>query len=426
MSQFPNTSTKEQGKDTDFKDSLYHAVVEEMESTAGEPLAVGDEHKPGRKRSPGKDDLLADMLSREELLSDAATKEVVFSPPLIKRAEMGIIGRGTINVIQGAYGSHKSRLAELMSSLMLSTPMANPTDFLGFERAQLERFCVCYIDTERNQGEELPFAIQGIKRKAGYALTDRPADFRFTSIKAIARKDRFAAIEAFIEHVRSQTALHLFVLIDVVTDAIGDFNDAKESMALYDFIGNLCDQHNATFLLVIHQNPGTDKARGHTGTEAANKASSVLQIGFEKDGNGNESELIKLRYLKLRRGKRPEPIYLQYSDACNGLIVAGEESLANHLMLRKQKADMDAMIQRLESLLSEGPAPKGEVVEQLMNEFTASNRTIRDRLKNIAELLPEMYDDEGRAVRLVGYKQGRNDYYRLEPIGPADGGKLAV
>ncbi|GAB3949966.1 hypothetical protein GCM10028805_27230 [Spirosoma harenae] len=356
------------------------------------------------------------MMDIEESVADLATKAVVWSSPLITREEIGIIGRGTISIVQGAFGSHKSRLAEQLAALMLTTGNDDDSKFLGFKRAMLERFCVCYIDTERNLTEELPYAIQGIKSKAGYKLEDKPANFRFTSVKSVDRSRRFDAIEAFIGHARDQTNLHLFVLIDVVTDAIGDFNDPKESMRLFDFLGNLCDRHNATFLLVIHQNPGTDKARGHTGTEAVNKASTVLQIGIEKTEKGEDSELIKLKYLKLRRSKRPEPVFLQFSDEANGLVLASSDAVITHNNYRTHKAAVEDIAERLESLLSEGPVQKGEVVMVLMKEFNASDRTIRNRLKELIDQQPEMFDNAGRLARLYGYSEGKNEYYRFEPL----------
>lgn len=374
-----------------------------------------DDPRTSSNTQPAKERLLGHLLEREQVLSEAATRAVVWTSPLITRGETAVFGRGTINIVQGAYGSHKSRLAELLAALMLTNTPADP-QFLGFMRAALERFCVCYIDTERNLTEELPFAIQGIKLKAGYGLTDQPNDFRFTSIKAVERKDRFKAIEGFLSHVRQQTDLHLFCLIDVITDAIGDFNDAKESMRLYDFIGNLCDSQNATFLLVIHQNPGTEKARGHTGTEAANKASTALQIGFEKDANGNDTDLIRIRYLKLRRGKRPEPIYLQYNDEIKGLVQADLNLLSAHMNRRKQKGDLEDIADRLTSLLSEGALAKHEVWSTLEKEFNASNATIRGRLKAIIDEQPTMYDEEGRSVRLTDYTEGRNQYFKLSVV----------
>ncbi|UFH55395.1 hypothetical protein [Spirosoma sp. KNUC1025] len=356
------------------------------------------------------------LLGTEAEISEIAKGAIIQSPPLISRADTGIIGRNTINIIQGAYGSHKSRLAELLASLMLTSNKADDPQFLNFKRTMLERFCVCYIDTERNLTEELPIAVQGIKLKAGYQLEDKPSDFRFTSIKPVERGRRFDAIEAFVGHVRNNTPLHLFCLIDVVTDAIGDFNDPKESMKLFDFLGNLCDKHNATFLLVIHQNPGTEKARGHAGTEAANKASTALQIGYEKDASGNDTELIRLRYLKLRRGKRPEPLYLQFCQQSNGLVLADASTIATHVNSRKHKADSEDIADRLISLLSEGPLPKNEVWTILEAEFKAKNSTIRERLKGIMADSPDMYDEEGRAVKLADYTEGRNQFFKLVPM----------
>jgi hypothetical protein len=395
------------------------AATADYDFTADEPKQEHPETEP-KQEQPKPNQyhaILQRLLDKELALGNAATQRVVFSPPLINRVDVGIIGRGTVNVIQGPFGSHKSRLAELLAALMLTTTN-DTTDpqFLDFKRAMLERFCVCYIDTERNQKEELPFAVQGIKLRAGYGLEDKPEHFRFTSIKGEKREDRFKAIEAFVNDVRAKITLHLFCLIDVVTDAIGDFNDPKESMKLFDFLGNLCDNYDATFLLVIHQNPGTEKARGHTGTEAANKASTVLQIGLEKDANGNDTDLIKLRYLKLRRGKKPEPLYLQFCKESNGLQLAGADALASHSNQRRQKADVEDVADRLTSLLADGPLPKGDVVKTLESDFGVANATVRDRLKQVGEEQPLMTNEKGQVVRLGEYRDGRQQYYRLEPM----------
>ncbi|GAB4038654.1 AAA family ATPase [Spirosoma jeollabukense] len=413
-------TTEEQDKDT-YRPPFFDMSDEELAASAAfdfttEEPAQSRTEQPHQNQSNKPQSILDRLLSKEQMLSYAATQPVVFSPPLISRGDTGVIGRNTINIIQGAFGSHKSRWAELLAALMLTGNDNDDPQYLEFKKAMLERFCVCYIDTERNLTEELPYAVQGIKLRAGYRLDQTPEHFRFTSIKGEERKDRFKAIETFIHHVRAQTSLHLFCLIDVVTDAIGDFNDPKESMKLFDFLGNLCDNYDATFLLVIHQNPGTEKARGHTGTEAANKASTVLQIGLEKDANGNDTDLIKLRYLKLRRGKKPEPLFLQFCKESNGLQLAGSEAIANHVNHRKHKADTEDIADRLVTLLSEGPLAKNEVWAVLTSEFGAKNATIRERLKCIMDEQPAMYDEEGLAVRLTDYKEGRNQFFKLSPI----------
>jgi hypothetical protein len=407
------TYHNQQAESNRYKSAVPHDdIVAEME------LKPSSTEPPYRRevRSGQKRECLDSLLERERLLSEAAQKPVVFSPPLISRGEGGVIGRGTINIIQGAFGSHKSRFAELLAALMLTTNDLSNDGFLGFKRAVLERFCVCYIDTERNQKEELPAAIQGIKLRAGYRLDETPELFRFTSIKGDERKDRFDAIETFIRHVRSKSELHLFCLIDVVTDAVGDFNDPKESMKLFDFLGNLCDDCDATFLLVIHQNPGTEKARGHIGTEAANKASTVLQIGIEKDADGKRTDLIKLRSLKLRRGKPPEDIYLQFDEESNSLRLADPDAIARHLNSKVSKATVEEVTQELEMLLADGPVPKSDIVIGLESTFEVSNATIRGRIKQIKEKKVTLRKD-GSAFLLGEGRNGASHCYYLKAVG---------
>jgi hypothetical protein len=400
--------------------ALYSIPVEKLHETTDLEFSDNNtEEKFPQKTSKGQENL--DLLLKAELeLGEVSTREVIFDPPLISRDGTGIIRKNTINIIQGAYGSHKSRLAELVGALILAIN-PNALHFLGFVRATLERFCLCYIDSERNKREELPFAIQGIKSMAGYSLAEKPREFRFTSIKPVRdRKDRFDAIEAFITNVRQKTSLHLFCIIDVATDIGGDFNDSKEAMKLLDFIGYLCDEQNATFLLVIHQNPGTDKARGHTGTEAANKASTVIQIGYDRDGKGDETELIRLRYLKLRRSKRPEPLYLQYSDINNGLVLADSTTIADSMNGRKQKALIDKVANHLANLLADGPLPKHEVWQSLINEFNAGESTIRGRIKDVKDQQPTMYDKDGFAAQLDEFSDGRNQFFQLVRLVDSD------
>ena len=43
---------------------------------------------------------------------------------------------------------------------------------------------------------------------------------------------------------------------------------------------------NCTLWSVLHENPGSDKMRGHLGTEAANKASDVFRVVKKKSASG--------------------------------------------------------------------------------------------------------------------------------------------
>jgi hypothetical protein len=62
-----------------------------------------------------------------------------------------------------------------------------------------------------------------------------------------------------------------------------------------------------------------------------NKASQVIQIGFEKYNQGNDTDLICLKFLHSRNTKRLDPIYVQYSEESKGLVLASSDFINEKL-----------------------------------------------------------------------------------------------
>ena len=297
-------------------------------------------HPITKAQANDKGKYLDQLKAIEERLREASKADIQFAPEIISFGELPIIRKYTINTIQGREGSHKSRLAELLVSLLLKRREVHKDHFVGFAKNPMERPAVALVDTERNLRDELPSAIQSIKGKAGYNKKEDPDNFRYVSLKEIPRNDRLEALKTWILYMRETTKQHLVILLDVVTDCVSSFNNERESMELFDFIGNLCEDQECTFILIIHENPGgiEAKARGHLGTEAMNKASTALQIGFKKKSNGERSELIQVKFRKLRRGKRPAPLNLTFSPQANGLIIAPPELVAEVNQEHQEKA----------------------------------------------------------------------------------------
>lgn len=339
--------------------------------------------KGGRKEDENNEkSYIGDLISIQEKLRLTSSGQIKWMPPILLYLGQAIIRKYTINTIQGKMGSHKSRFAELLCSLILN--VGSKTNFLGFECNNDENCTVVYVDTERNQKDELPSAIQEMKMKAGYLASDHPKNFYYTSLRNVPRSDRLTAIKEFLKWSREQTEDHLFVCLDVVTDCVKSFNDDRESMELLDFLNNLCDHQNATFLLVIHENPGSEKGRGHLGTEAGNKASTMFQIGIEKV-NEMETDVIRLKFTKTRRIKKPEPLYLTYCDQAKGLVSAGEDLIKSIEEDRRRKANYEDFVDALNDLLDTGERKPKEVIEHMVNEFKASKATIKKRLKALYE-----------------------------------------
>jgi DNA-binding transcriptional ArsR family regulator len=345
---------------------------------------------------------LQKVFESQKRLEENSCKTILFSSPIISHGELGVIFPNTINIIQGKKGVHKSRITENFCALLLCNILGKT--FLGFKKNATARFSVLYIDTERNQTEQFPSAIQKIKRLAGYEIEEKPPNFGFISLIDIERNERFETTREYLEHFReSNPQQHLFIVFDVVTDCIENFNNVAESMKFVDMLNKTINDHNVTFLCVIHENPsaGNDKGRGHLGTELNNKASQVMQIGFEKDSKGNDTDLIRLKCLHARSTKKLDPIYLEYSEEAKGLVLASSDFVAERLAQKKGKATLPEVQKWLEENLGDG-LTKEHLQNNLTNYFECSKRTIEERLSELVE-----------NGFLSKEKRGREVYYKL-------------
>ncbi len=365
----------------------------------------------GAKLESSKDKLKR-LLESQQKIKENKGKPISFSQPIIWQKDNPVFFPKTINVIQGKAGVHKSRLAETVCAAMLKTPESN-RDLLNFKTNILTRYAVCYVDTERNLSDQLPYSLQQIQLKAGYPIEEHPYGFDYISLLEFAREERFDMLNIYLEHIRKQFPMHLFIVLDVITDCVFNFNDTKDSMKLIDMMNQSINRYDVTFLCLIHENPGnTDKARGHLGTEILNKASTVMQIGFEKDAQNHNTDLIKVAYLKCRSSKKHDPFHVQYSDAEKGLVLADLNTIQETMDSRNQKAALDETIELLGRLLTE-PMSKTNLIEQLCFEMDCKERTVEARLKSILTLKLAVPDQNGVAKLLCKRQDGKEVIYFL-------------
>jgi hypothetical protein len=346
-----------------------------------------------------KSNNLEKILRSKEILRENSSKAISFSRAIISSFDLGAIFPSTINVIQGKKGVHKSRLTETLCCTLLSRTLG--ANMLGFKRDFTKTYAVLYVDTERNIKEQFPYAIQKIKEKSGYEIQEQPPNFDYISLIDVPRKERFDTLEEYLELTREKYKnSQLFIVMDVITDCIENFNDPKESMKLVDLLNETINNYDVTFLCVIHENPSSgDKARGHLGTEIINKASQVMQIGFEKDSKNNDTELIRLKFLHCRSTRRLDSIYLKYSDEEKGLVIASGEEV-NEIKHQKQEK---ASIPEIQSFITSNYSiddiiSKKDLITQLTESFECSVRTIEERLKELLELGSLSKENKGKEV----------------------------
>jgi len=374
---------------------------------------------PGSTATNNQTDLsrLEKVLKTREILAVNKAQKIIFSNPILSQNENPVFFPKTINVVQGKAGVHKSRLAQVICSSLLKTPDCS-RELLGFKHDIFKSYTICYVDTERNLSEQLPYALQQIQVMAGYEIEDHPDNFDYISLLEFERKERFEVLNEYLDHIRTKYDRHIFIVLDVITDCVYNFNDAKDSMALIDMMNITINRYDVTFLCLIHENPGSvDKARGHLGTEIMNKASTVIQVGFEKDSEHKEMDLVKVAYLKCRSSKKHEPFYMQYSGEHNSLILADSDTIFELLQKKKQKASSIDIKEYLETLLSE-PMSRRELLDQLCQEFKCKERLMEERLREIMDIKIILKDKDYNDCLLIKEKNSRTIIYKLQPIEP--------
>lgn len=328
-----------------------------------------------------------------------ACQDISFSKPIVELNGTGIVYPNSITTIQGQKGSHKSRLTELICAAILSR--STEPGPIGITVDNTVPFHIVYIDTERNKNDQLPYAIQRIKEKAGFGRKDRPPNLEAISLIDIDRESRFEALAQYMEEVRNTNPeKFIVVVLDVITDCIGSFNDPKESLKLIDHLNKLINEHDISFICIIHENPnsiGDSKARGHLGTEIINKATTALSIGFEK----SSKELVNIKFLHTRSSRRPEPVQVHYCDRAKGLVLADETFVSENKGQNALKAGPDEVRKWIMDNL-QGEISKSEIIFRLSAAFNCKAKTIETRLKELTD---------GPYSTLERIKKGKEVYF---------------
>ncbi len=354
--------------------------------------------------------LLKILEAGREKVRNNAKKEITFSDPILYKDGSPLIYPNTINLVQGKSGTHKSRLMETIASVLLS---AGKTSHLGLKANGNREFYILYVDTERNLNEQFPYAIQQIKKLAGFDIGDEVEFLDFVSLIDISREKRFSVLDAFLNKLRQNLDMHLVVILDVVTDCVEDFNNARKSMELIDMMVRMINGHNLTYFCVIHENPqGGDKARGHLGTELNNKSSATLQIKFE----GENSNVLKVTLLKGRSIKSGLHFFVTYSEEHKRLVLANQSQIKDAQNSKQKTAPIEEVKRiLLEELLKE-PVPKDRIMSTLTKSLDCSERTIAKRIKVLLDDKELITDGEDNQFVLKSDMKGKKRIYRLTPF----------
>lgn len=236
------------------------------------------------------------------------------APPLYRHDGQPVIWPGTVNLIHGPTGTHKSRVAGLLASLALATQagQALRADALGFSfhPAPGEQYRLLVVDTAHPLTVARPGLLRGLTGRAGYPAIGWPAALRCTSLLATPRAARLTALAGFLAHCRHGFTGHLLLVLDGLNDC--RLAECSLSAGIAQLQG-LAEQYGATVLATAYPRYQERATWG--------RAITVLRLAQQQAAGPNG--LLQLR-LTGRAPVAPLTFYATYCPSARGLVrVAG-------------------------------------------------------------------------------------------------------
>ena len=200
-------------------------------------------------------------------------------PPVLMLGEFVIATPENFVVIQAKVKAGKSAT---VGAIIASTMMPEG-DCLGFDSPNPRGRAVLHFDTEQSRYHHHMVLVRSLKR-AGRTVPPRWLASYY--VKGLTIEQRLGVLRSELARARRECGGVHMVILDGIADYCLDVNDPPETVALVGLIEGLAVEYNTVFVLVIHENPGSEigKTRGHLGSHLERKAETPLRL--EKDADG--------------------------------------------------------------------------------------------------------------------------------------------
>lgn len=215
-------------------------------------------------------------------------------PPPVPRITINneiISTEGNITTLSGASKSGKSAL----SGILLAGAISQDGNIDGLESVRVEpnkyKKAVIGIDTEQSKHKHQCNLVATLRRDG---LINCPDYFLSYNIREL-DLNRYADVTGSICAAANEQfgGIHLIV-IDGIADYISDVNDPVQSNAIVKYFEELAIKYSTPIIFIVHTNPGSDKERGHLGSQCQRKSESVITVKSEGDISYIEPKFLRM------------------------------------------------------------------------------------------------------------------------------------
>jgi len=248
-------------------------------------------------------------LAADEVRADSDVPDIV---PVVRINGEIFAVRGDISFVSGKPKAGKSVVSACLAASAL-LPNGQSQDTLCIDVLPANGRPVVLVDTEQPPANTKKMA-GNVCRLMGVAAVEQPGNLHIYNLRSYPKAEKLQKVrDAFEAHPDA----HLWV-IDGLADLIDDVNGATESGKIVDWFMMQASTLNTTIILVVHENPGTDKMRGHLGSEAERKGGGVIAISKDKEAGCHI-----IRSKLLRNSPDFEPVYFSWSEGRRYFVTDG-------------------------------------------------------------------------------------------------------
>ena len=250
---------------------------------------------------------------------------------------------------------------------------------------QVDKSKVLYFDTEQSK-YHFQKICKRIFNEIGHESSD---DFLAYALRGESPKDRFEVIDYAIQNTENLG----YVIIDGVRDLVTSINDENESSMMATSLLKWSEKHDIHIIVVLHQNPSNDKARGHLGTELMNKAETVFLVQIDT-ANENNSSVVSPQ---LCRNKPFEP-FAFYIDEDGAPILDSEYKTKSKNIAKRSLQDFnnEEIIVLYKSVFkTKHELVHGELVKTIKSQLEAIHgKKVNSGINQIKEFIKYSFDNE--------------------------------
>lgn len=238
--------------------------------------------------SEGGEPVVATKKETDDERTMRLINERVFNPelmldppvPVFSLAGVTISTPGNLTAITAQAKVGKSALV----SALIASSITNPErgrDCLTAEGSNPNGYALLYFDTEQS-----PYDFQQTVRRthwrADVEIYEKPDWLLPFGLAGLPIKVMRDGLRLKLQQAKEAFGGVYAVILDGVADYVLDVNDPAECNEFVAQLHGWAIAYHCAILCVIHKNPGSDKVRGHLGSQIERKAETNLNL--EKDG----------------------------------------------------------------------------------------------------------------------------------------------